>query len=291
MAREAAPGVPSSGPVTERIETAFVLGGGGVLGCAEVGMLHALLERGIIPDLVVGSSVGALNGALVAADPSMEMIQRMSQVWGGLNRSDVFSGSLLSLISNLARHGTHLHGNDGLRRLLEGELHDLRIEDMAVRYECVATCIERASTHYFSSGPVIDAVLASCAVPGLLPPVRIGGDHYFDGGLVDSVPVGRAVALGARRIFVLEVGRLEQQIRPPRNPWEVALVTFVVTRRHRFEEAMASLPKGAEVIVLPTGSFAPPLSMSFRNADVATRIRSAYEASKRHLDDLQRTGS
>ena len=125
--------------------TAFVLGGGGILGAAEVGMLRALLEHDIMPDLVVGSSVGALNGAFIAAEPSLASVDRMVEVWTGLSDRGVFGGSVFGQLSTLARHGTHLHGNDGLRQLIEGELGPLEFADLAVRFECVAASIERAT--------------------------------------------------------------------------------------------------------------------------------------------------
>jgi NTE family protein len=269
------------------VDTAFVLGGGGVLGAAEVGMLRALLERGIVPDLVVGSSVGALNGAFVAADPTPATVTQMTEVWNGLSRHDVFGGSLIGQLTTLVRNGTHLHTNDRLRRLLDEQLGGVQFADLAVRFECVAACIERATAHWFGSGPVTDAVLASCAVPGLLPPVEVGGEHFLDGGLVRSVPVGRAVRLGARRIFVLHVGRLEQPLTTPTRPWEVALVAFEITRRHRFEEDMADLPDGVEVVVLPSGRAAPSLSVRYRStSEVPDRIDSAYRAAAGHLDRL-----
>ena len=115
----------------------------------------------------------------------------------------------------------------------------------------MAASIERAAATWFSSGFGDRAVLASCAVPGLLPPVEIEGEHFLDGGLVRSVPIGRAAELGATRIFVLHVGRLEQPLRPPTRPWQVALVAFEIARRHQFEEELASLPPGVEVHVLP----------------------------------------
>src|ERR1700723_2692984 len=127
------------------VSTAFVLGGGGVLGAAEVGMLRALLERGIVPDVIVGSSVGALNGAFIAADPSLASVARMAEVWTGLSDRGVFGGSVLGQIGTLAGHGTPLHSNDGLRRLIEDELGQRQFADLAVRFECVAASIERAS--------------------------------------------------------------------------------------------------------------------------------------------------
>lgn len=265
--------------------TAFVLGGGGILGSAEVGMLRALLERGIRPDLIVGSSVGALNGVAVAARPDMESVAELTRTWTSLQARDVFSNSVVGQVTNLVRHGTYLHGNGPLRRLITESAGEVSIEDLPVQFQCVAACIEQASAHWFDSGPVVDAVLASCAVPGLLPSVRIGDRHFMDGGLVASVPVGRAVELGATRVFVLHVGRLERDLQAPARPWDVALVAFEIARRHQFADDMARLPAGVEVRVLPAGDLPPAVSLRYRHAgSVARRIEAAYQASCRFLD-------
>ena len=113
-----------------------------------------------------------------------------------------------------------------------------------MRFQCVAASIEAAAEHWFTSGPLVDAVLASAAVPGILPPVEVGGEHFIDGGIVNSIPVDRAVALGATRIFVMHVGRVDRPLEPPRWPWEVGLVAFEIARRHRFLGDLASLPDG-----------------------------------------------
>jgi NTE family protein len=237
------------------MRTAFVLGGGGVLGASEVGMLRALADAGIRPDLVVGTSIGAINGVFVAADP-VGAAERLAEVWRSEIVRTAFAGSLFTRLNTLARSGTHLHGNAPLRHLIEQELPVSEFEELAVPFQCVAACVERAAAHWFHAGPIVPAVLASAAVPGLLPPVRIGDEHFFDGGLVHSIPVGRAVQLGANRIFVLHVGRIEQPLRPPRKPWEVGLVSFEIARRHRFVEEMATLPEGVIAHVMPAG-FAP----------------------------------
>jgi NTE family protein len=271
--------------MTSKGATAFVLGGGGVLGAAEVGMLRALFERDVIPDLIVGSSVGALNGAFIAAEPSLATVDRMVKVWTGLSERGVFGGSVFGQLGTLARHGTHLHSNEGLRRLIETELGPLAFDDLAVRFECVAASIERATATWFSSGLVTPAVLASCAVPGLLPPVEIDGEHYFDGGLVRSVPIGRAADLGATRIFVLHVGRLEQPLKPPTRPWQVAVVAFEIARRHQFGEELAGLSEAVEVNVLPSGSAPPALSVRYRSTSgVQGRIDAAHAATGAYLD-------
>ncbi|OHV38443.1 MULTISPECIES: patatin-like phospholipase family protein [Pseudofrankia] len=264
--------------------TAFVLGGGGVLGAAEVGMLSALLEAGCRPDLVVGTSVGAINGAAVAADPTAEAIEMLTELWSDLGRSDVFAGGPAKQLATVVQHG-YLHSNAPLRKLLHAHLA-ATFEELPVRFQCVAASIERASAHWFDQGPLVDAVLASCAVPALLPPVKIGDEHYVDGGLIDSTPVGRAVALGARTVYVLHVGRIERPLRPGRWPWEAGLVAFEIARRRGFADAMASLPSGVTVHVLPVGDTVgtPLLGLRYRSAaGVRRRIEQARHATAEYL--------
>lgn len=266
--------------------TAFVLGGGGALGAYEVGMLRALAGAGITPDLVVGTSVGAINGASLAADPG-SAVRRMSEWWRSGVIGHVFSGSLLRRVSTLARTGTALHAHHELRRLLTNSLPVDRIEDLHVPFQCVAANVERASAHWFTHGPLVDAVLASASVPGVLPPVEIDGRHYYDGGLVHSIPVGRAVRLGATRIYVLHVGRIERPLAVPRWPWEVGLVAFEIARRHRFTEEIANLSPDVEVHVLPTGSDprTEPSQLRYRaSRNIGDRIDRAYRASTEYLE-------
>ena len=273
--------------------TAFVLGGGGVHGAAEVGMLRALEERGIVPDLVVGTSVGALNGALLAADPATA-VERLTHLWSTIDENSPFDASLLERASTFARTRTHLHGNHRLQRLLLTHLDVRRFEQLTLPFQCVAASIERAAARWFSTGELIPALLATTAVPGLLPPVEIDGEHHLDGGLVDSIPVERAIELGARRVYVLQVGRVEQPLTPPTWPWEVGLVAFEIARRHRFVEALQRVPSGVEVYVLPTGTelrHNDSAQLRYRDtSDVSERIERAAEAAGDHLDAIA-TGS
>ena len=278
-------------PRTPPYALAFVLGGGGVLGAHEVGMLRALAERGVRPDVVLGTSVGAVNGAFFAADPTLAGVERLSELWRESNWSDRSAAAALRRLSTLARSGTHLESLGEMRERLVSLLPFKRVEDLLLPFQCVAASIERAAEHWFDHGPLADVVLASCAVPGILPPVPIDGEHFIDGGIVNSIPVSRAVALGARKIYVLQVGRLEQSLRPPRRPWEVGLVAFEVARRHRFAHDLHSLPDDVELHVLPTGGSAAPayndLSGQLRVGriirTVQQQIDSAYEASLRYL--------
>jgi NTE family protein len=226
-----------------------------------------------------------LNGAVIAADPSQRAVTRLTDLWSTLSDEGVFSSSLFSQAARLARYGTHLHSAAPLRRLLERYLPVDRIEALQVQFQCVASEIERARAVWFTEGPIVDAVLASSAVPGLLPPVRIGSEHSFDGGLVHSIPLGRAVRLGAQQIYVLQVGRIERTLEPPRRPWEVGLVAFEIARRHRFAEELVSVAAETSVDVLPSGQDDTPL-MSLRQRSprhVLGRIDRAYAASAAYL--------
>jgi len=271
--------------------TAFVLGGGGVLGAAEVGMLQALFEHGVRPDLVVGTSVGAINGAFVAADPAPGAVDRLRVLWAELAAERVFAGSVLSRVGTLVRTRTHLHPREPLRDLLAAHLPVRTFAELHVPFQCVAASIERAAERWFTDGPLAEAVLASCAVPGLLPPVELDGEHFLDGGLVHSIPVGRAVALGADTVYVLHVGRIDRPLRPPTRPWEVATVAFEIARRHRFAADLAALPPGVTVHVLPAGdTAAPPPAATLRYRDfsgVPARIEQAHAAARGYLDGVR----
>jgi NTE family protein len=270
---------------------AFVLGGGGILGSAEVGMLRALLEHGIHPDLIVGTSVGAINGAVIADRADADHVGDLERFWRSLSEHAVFSGSTLRRVGTLARTRTHAHEVEPLAELLTKEFGTRLIERLAVRFQCVAASIERSAEHWFDHGPVVDAVLASAAVPGLFPPHAYLGEHFFDGGLVHSVPVGRAVALGAQTVYVCHVGRIERPLKPPTKPWEVAMVAFEVARRHRFHADMAAVPPSVTVHVLPTGdqppAYADLSALRYRDTSrVTERIKLAREATAAYLDRL-----
>lgn len=254
-------------------------------------MLQALAEREIVPDLVLGTSIGALNGAMFAADPTPAGAARLRELWSEANVAGVSSGTLLRRAGTLARSGTHLESFSVLRERLRAVLPVQTVEELPTPFQCVAASIEQAAEHWFASGPLAEVILASCAVPGILPPVRIGDEHFIDGGIVNSIPVSRAVALGAQRIFVLQVGRLEQPLRAPRWPWEVGLVAFEVARRHRFAHDLSSLPPGIELHVLPTGGSAAPayndlagqLQLRRPARSVRQWIDSAHRASRDYL--------
>jgi NTE family protein len=276
-----------------RPPVAFVLGGGGRLGAAEVGMLAALEAAGIRPDLVVGTSIGAINGAVMAADPASG-VARLRRLWQEVGARGLFDEGVVARLQRLRRTGVSLHSNEQLQDLLVETFGSAtRIEDLPVRFGCVAACIETAGAMWFDHGPLVPALLASSAVPVLFEAVALDGLHYLDGGLVDSIPLGRAVELGARTVFVLQVGRIEQPLTPPKNLAEVALVSFEIARRHRFATVIEALPGEVSVHVLPTGS-PPPAPVGVREhlrpsgqGTIERRVARAEAASRQYLDRLE----
>jgi len=270
---------------------AFVLGGGGLLGAAEAGMASALLDAGIRPDVVCGTSVGAINGAALAADPTPAGAKQLMGFWGALTNESALDGSMLRRVAEVVRRRTSLHDNGELRRMLRAQLPVHTFEELVVPFECVAASIEKAREHWFHSGDLIEPVLASCALPGVFPPVRIGDEHFFDGGLVNSIPLDRAVQHGADTIWVLHVGRLEEELAPPRFLWEVGFTAFEISRRHRFHSDLERVGPEVAVHVLPSGlpqrSAATWSNLRYRDTRrIARRAELAYDATREYLEAL-----
>lgn len=255
-------------------------------------MIKALAERGIRPDLVVGTSIGAINGAVISCGPLEAMAPRLEEMWGELTARGVLREGLFSRVTNIVRHRTHLHTNESMRRLLLDWLPVENFEDLAIEFQCSAACVERSAEWWFESGPLIPAVLSSCAVPGLLPPMEVDGMHYIDGGVVNSIPISRALELGATTIYVLHVGNVDAPLRVPRNAWDVAFVAFEISRRHRFHSDMENLPDDVEIHVLPTGldphaKFNDPSKLRYNHsASIRDGIDRAYEQTSAYLADL-----
>jgi NTE family protein len=263
------------------------------MGAHEIGMLRALLEHGIKPDLVVGTSIGALNGAGIAAEPSLSTVDKLETIWFNLGRDLILGNPIFSGAANVVRRRSYLQSSQPLRDLLERMLPAKTFEELQVPFHCVAANIERAQEHWFSQGPLIPAILASAAVPGLLPVVEINGEHFMDGGIVNSIPIERAIQLSATELYVLHVGRVEHPLAPPRNLVQTAVIAFEIARRHRFFRDMASLPEGVTAHVLPTGEREPPgkydALSQLRYRDVSAirrRIARAHRATSANQERL-----
>ncbi len=281
---------PLSSDASGRV--AFVLGGGGLRGAAEVGMIKALAEAEISPDLVVGTSIGSINGAIVASGPMGAMSEHLVGMWEELAESGVLREGAFSRLVNIARHRTHLHNNSSMRDLLLDWLPYSTFEELAVPFQCSAACVETSAEWWFESGVLIDALLSSCAVPGLLPPVEVDGKHFIDGGVVNSIPISRALELGATTIYVLHVGNIDAPLRVPRTAWDVAFVAFEISRRHRFHRDIENLPSGVEIHVLPTGldanmKFNDPSKLRYNHSQsISLGIARAYEETLGYLESV-----
>jgi len=184
---------------------AFVLSGGANLGAEQAGMLEALLEAGIVPDLLVGTSIGAANAAFIASNPSARRARALSSLWRRVRPRDVFPVNPVRMARAALRRGA-LFSTGPLRALLEREISYERIEQAAASLRIVATAFEDGTEVVFDSGPVVDAILASTALPGVFPPYDVAGRLHLDGGLVDHVPLQPAIDAGADTIYVLSVG-------------------------------------------------------------------------------------
>jgi len=268
---------------TKRPDVAFVLGGGGNLGAIQVGQLQALAEKGIIPDVVVGCSVGALNAAAVAGNPTREEIDRLLGLWTTLTRNDIFPSSRLQRGPWLfVRNGMSAFSNDGLRHVIDGWLRYRTFEEANVPLWIVATSMQTGLEHWFHSGDVQQALLASTALPGFFPPVQIDGESFIDGGVVNNVPISKAIELGAKHIFVLDVGNHIKERKPPQRPYEVLMHAVAIARAHRYRVDLDHVPEGVNIYPMPaidtSGLRYDDFKQSRRLIEIAYRTASAFLA-------------
>jgi NTE family protein len=232
---------------------AFVLAGGGSRGAVQVGMLAELVDRQIRADRVYGVSVGALNGAAYAGAPTPAGVEHLERVWRSLSGDVVFPRSRGHGPWTFFQRRQAVHANTGLRRILEDGLRFDRLEDAAVPFEVVATSLHDGRERWLTEGPAVEAILASAAIPAMFPPVRIGDELLVDGGLVDNVPISRAIEAGATRVYVLLCGPLHYRPRPARRPVEAVLTGLFVAVHARFARELSTLPPGVEVVVFSGG--------------------------------------
>jgi NTE family protein len=260
---------------------AVVLSGGGNHGAIQVGMLRALVEHDIRPGLVLGCSIGALNGAAYAQEPTLSGVARLEELWRGLGDEEIMPTGWLPNAVALARRGEAIQANDKLRGIITGLVRASTFEELEVPFQCVATDVVGVREAWFSAGPIVEPILASAALPAVLPAVEIDGVRYLDGAVVNDVPISRAVSLGARTIYVLHCGTIDRPRPEPKRPLDVAVQAYWIARHHRFKRDLETLPDGVEAIVLPTGSTQSLRFNDFTHS--AEMIRSAYAATDRFL--------
>jgi len=260
--------------------TAFVLSGGGNQGVSQVGMLRALLEREIVPDVVVGTSAGALNGAGICFAPNLTGVAQLSAVWEQLRSDQVFPGGKIHRAWNVVRRGTHLFGSEGLEALIHHSTPARQFSDLEVPLRVIATDLDTGEEVVLVRGPLKPALLASTALPGVFPIVHHDGRRLVDGGVVDNVPLSHALAGPVDRVFVLNVSSGMSE-RVERSPLDVVMTSFTHARSQRYELELRHVPPEIEVIELPR----PPDPRDlFDFSGARELIEAAYDLANEALD-------
>ena len=261
--RPAAPPSPAAVEAPARPpRVAVVLGGGGVRGFAEIGVLHVLEQERIPVDIVVGTSVGSLVGTFYADSGRVFDAEFLA---AGIEERDLFDYSAMAVFSGGLIKGERLE--DYVRSRLRHHL----IEKMEVKYAAVAVDVTTGKTTVFDRGPVAPAVHASCAIPGVFVPVEIDGATYVDGGVTDPLPADVARGMGADVVIAVAIPPAVPRARP-KNPLEVAFhaVTLMTAEIGRLRA------READVVVEPNLGV-----VGFRDFDRRREMIEAGEAAAR----------
>jgi NTE family protein len=230
--------------------TAFVFAGGGSFGAIQVGMMHSLAAHGISPDMVVGSSVGALNGAYYAGDPTLKGVLQLETIWRGLQRHDVFPVTWLTLLGFIWRRD-FLIPHDGIRKLIDDNIPYRNLEDAKLPVHIVTTDIITGDSVVLSEGSTAEAIVASTAIPGAFAPIRYKDFYLADGAISSNTPIRVAVAKGAQRLIVLPTGYACASHAPPVGAVANALhaLTLLISRQLVIE--LEGLDPSIEYFVVP----------------------------------------
>lgn len=257
----------------------FVLSGGASLGAVQVGMLRALFEAGVKPDFLVGTSVGAINAAWIGGWPDQQGVAKLEEIWLRLRRDDVFPLGWAAATGLLGR-SNHLVSNAGLRSLLERHLPYRQLEDAAVPVHVVTSELKTGRAVVLSNGPVVESVLASCAIPGVFPPVTVGRRELVDGGVANHTSIDAAVRLGARTIYVLPIS-YPWLYEEPTSALGMALQALARMVAQRLEAEVAANKDLADIIVIPPQSTIAVSPADFSHT--AELIERGYECARNAL--------
>jgi len=247
----------SNGPAARpRPRVAFALSGGGAHGAAQVGMLEALLSAGIVPDVVVGCSVGALNSVFIAHDPTVARVHRLAELWLSLQRKDVFGSQRRKTLFNALSLRDHVYDNAALLRLIDRVCPVIDLADLAIETHVATTCLDSARPVWWTHGPAKPILQASTSLPGVFAPVlmpgRDGPTRHVDGGVAIPVPVARAASLEVDVVYVLDVAVGTAPAPARLNAVEVLLRSFSISRYANQPHPHSLARPGQEVVVLPS---------------------------------------
>jgi NTE family protein len=242
---------------------AFVLAGGASLGAVEVGMLRALYERGVRPQFIVATSAGALNGAFIASRPqTVETADELGETWRGLRRGQVFPVNLVIGLLGFLGARDHLVPDGAMRKLITSHIEHDRLEQMPLELHVIAVDVVTGEEVRLSRGPAVEAVMASAAIPGVLPTVPWEGRDLIDGGVANNTPISHAVELGASEVYVLPTGNACALTEPPGGALAMALHALSLLMQRRLIDDIESHRDRVKLVVLP-----PPCPLSIEPID------------------------
>lgn len=259
---------------------AWVLPGGASLGAVQAGQAQALFGAGHHPDLIVGTSAGSLNATWIAAEPSERGADELAALWLGVRRREVFPISPVRVLAGLAGRRDHVVSSRPLAAWLRSHLPLWRLQDAAIPLTVTATDLDSGEPVFLDHGDAIPALLASCAMPGVFPPVVLDGRVLVDGGMAADAPVSRVVESGADRVYILPTlgpvppGR-------PRGALDVLLRSIgLILGNARDTELEGWWPR-CELYVLPAPSIPGISPFSFNYS--ATLVSTARELTQSWL--------
>jgi NTE family protein len=231
-------------------KTALIFAGGGSFGAIQVGMMHALAANGVSADMVVGSSVGAINGAYYAGAPTLKGVLELETIWRGLRRHDVFPVTWRTMLGFIWRRD-FLISHDGIRKLIDDHLPYRNLEDAQLPIHIVATDIVSGNSVVLSEGPAVEAIVASTAIPGAFSPVPYKGRYLADGAISANTPIRIAVAKGARRLIILPTGYACSTDTPPVGAVANVLHALTLLIARQLVSELEDLPSDIEYFVVP----------------------------------------
>jgi len=260
--------------------TAFVLAGGGSLGAIQVGMMHALVKHGVTADMVVGSSVGAINGAYYAGDPTLKGVLQLETIWRGLHRHDVFPVSWRALLGFLWRRD-FLVSHDGIRKLIEDHLPFRNLQDARLPLHIVTTDILSGDSVVLSEGSAAEAIVASTAIPGAFAPIHYRNFYLADGAISSNTPIRVAVRKGATRLIIMPTGHACAAQAPPVGAVANALQALTLLIARQLVSELEGLDPGIEYYVVPP--LCPLVGSPYDFSQTAEHIERAIKSTEAWL--------
>jgi NTE family protein len=270
-------------------KTAFVFAGGGSFGAIQVGMMHSLAAHEISADMVVGSSVGALNGAYYAGDPSLKGVLQLEAIWRGLTRHDVFPITWRTLLGFIRRRD-FLIPHDGIQKLIDDHLQYRNLQDAKLPVHIVTTDIVSGDSVVLSEGSAAQAIIASTAIPGAFAPVRYRDFYLADGAISSNTPIKVAIAKGANRLIILPTGYACSTNTPPIGAVANALHALTLLIARQLVSELEDIDPAIEYFVVPP--LCPLVGSPYDFSRTAEHIERAIQSTDAWLarDGLQKSG-